>query len=99
MKKFFTTIALIWVAVLAVSCKKGNPDPQPVDEHQFTCTIEHVAFGTSSRIPEWTEADAIGRTTDLDNNVKCEIKDVSAGTFHDTGVQGKSNFMAVYPLQ
>lgn len=96
MKKIITLIAFVSVAVLAVSCKKDGPD-QPVGEHQFKCTIELVDFGASSRIPTWKDADAIGVYSQLDTNVRCEIKDVAAGTFHDAGVQGKSDFMAVYP--
>lgn len=97
MKKHFVKIAFASSLVLAVSCHKDQPVPQPVDEHQFNCTIERVAFGGSSRVPEWQKADAIGVYSQLDTNIRCEIKDVAAGTFHDTDVKCTSDFMAVYP--
>ena len=69
----------------------------------FTARNEDVVMGnTKTSLSDdlatiWTEGDAIGVTSSVDNNVKCDLISATEGTFKGTGVKGEGPYYAVYP--
>lgn len=67
----------------------------------FTAANEGVVITktslSSNLIPEWVSGDAIGITSETDNNVECKLISAEEGKFSGEHVTGQAPYYAVYP--
>lgn len=91
------------VALLIVACNKETPvdlsESKGESEKTFNVITESVksTYDDATKKAQWVIGDALGVTTSIDNNVKCDLVSATEGTFDASAIKGTAPFYAVYP--